>query len=126
MHPSAHLVPGTAAGLKHISASEAFYWMPSVMNWEGIDGVLGDADNNIYAVQATIASDHSSPAAGLTRAWLGVDPSVRLSRRWHLVVVADTTANADKLVKHFSSQLKGFKLGSGKGVCVKVWGCVLK
>lgn len=126
MHPSAHLVPGTAAGLKHTSASEAFYWMPSVINWEGIDGVLGDTDSNIYAVQAAIASDYSSPAEGLKQAWLGVDPSVRPHRRWHFVVVADNIAAADGLVKHFSGQLKGFKLGPGKGVRVQVWGCVLE
>lgn len=125
MHPSAHLIPGTATGLKQTSADEVFYWMPSVINWEGIDGVLGDTDNNVYAVQATIASDHSSPAEGLKKAWLGVAPSVRSQCRWHLVVVADNIAAAGGLVKPFSSQLEDFKLGPGKGVRVQVWGCVL-
>lgn len=125
MHPSVHVVPGTAASLKNTSSSEAFYWMPSTLNWEGIDGVLGDTDNNIYAVQAITASDHSSPVEGLKKAWLGVAPSVRPHRRWHFVVVADNVAAAGGLVNQFSSQLKDFKLGPGKGARVQVWGCVL-
>lgn len=125
MRPSAELVPGTVDGLKHTSASKAFYWMPSVMNWEGIDGILGDTDNNLYAVQATIASEYSNPVKGLKQAWLAVDSSARASRHWHLVVVGADVGVVDGLVKQYSGQLEGLKLGRDKGR-VQVWGCVLE
>lgn len=126
MRPTSELVPGTADGLKHTSASKAFYWMPSVINWEGIDGVLGDTDNNLYAVQATIASEHSSPVKGLKQAWLTVDSSTRARRRWHLVVVGADVGVVDGLVKRFSGQLEGVKLGRGHEGRVQVWGCILE
>lgn len=125
MRPSAELVPGTVDGLKHTGASKAFYWMPSVMTWEGIDGILGDTDNNLYAVQATIASEYRNHVKGLKQGWLAVDSSARASRHWHLVVVGADVGMVDGLVKQYSGQLEGFKLGCDQGR-VQVWSCVLE
>ncbi|EIM87880.1 uncharacterized protein STEHIDRAFT_155243 [Stereum hirsutum FP-91666 SS1] len=67
MVPSSHLLAGTVSGLKHSGALESFYWIPSVIDFPGIDGVLGDIKGNIYAVQATIAGEHKSPVDGLRK-----------------------------------------------------------
>lgn len=125
MRPSPKLIPGTAAGLNSTGVSDSFYWMPSVMNFPGVDAVLGDTDKNIFALQTTVAGEHGSPAGGLRRTWGDLDEDVRRGRTWHVVFVADQKAVADRLVREYSSQLKTFSLGKHPVVRVRVWGCVL-
>lgn len=124
MRPSPKLVPGTAAGLKSTSARDSFYWMPSVMNFPGIDGVLGDTEGNIFAVQTTIADDHRTPDDGLRRTWKELEDHAREGRTWHLVVVGDTPRAVNGLVAKFSRHLEHFTLGLSR-VHVQVWGYVL-
>jgi hypothetical protein len=57
MQPSTHLLPGALAGLKEAGSSDSFYWIPSVANFPGVDGILGDTDGHVYAIQAMIADD---------------------------------------------------------------------
>lgn len=45
--PSSILLPGTKSELKHSHTTQSFYWMPSAVNFAGIDGVLRNG-NNIY------------------------------------------------------------------------------
>ncbi|KAJ3852464.1 hypothetical protein EV368DRAFT_82519 [Lentinula lateritia] len=54
-HSPTHLLLGTLAGLKGACVFDSFYWIPSVENFPGIDGVLGDATGNLFALQVTIA-----------------------------------------------------------------------
>jgi hypothetical protein len=124
MSPSTNLLPGTVAGLESVGASNSFYWIPCVANFEGIDGVLGDTDGNIYAVQAITADDHRNPKGGLKRVWEKLRPGVRTRRTWHfVVVVAKDRTVAEKCVKQFSEELDGDSmLGPPR---VTVWGCVL-
>lgn len=123
MRPSPKLVPGTVAGLKSTGARDSFYWMPSVMNFPGIDGVLGDTEGNIFAVQTTIADDHRTPDDGLRRTWKELEDHARQGLTWHLVVVGDTPRAVNGLVE-FSGHLKLFTLGLSR-VHVQVWGYVL-
>jgi hypothetical protein len=60
---------GTITSLAGAEPYTSFYWKPSVANYPGVDGVLGDTGGNIYAVQATIAGDHTSPVQGLKKLW---------------------------------------------------------
>lgn len=124
MPTSSHLLPGTASGIKRSAVSDSFYWIPSTINFPGIDSVLGDTSGNIYALQATIADDHTSPIEGIQRIWEKLTPDVREGRRWHFVVVADSLPVADHLVARFSAELDGFTLGHAH-VTLQVWGCVL-
>ena len=124
MRPSATLVPGTLARLKNINALDSFYWMPSVINLPGVDGVLGDAQGNLFTVQATIANDHKSPADGIRKIWTGLATNVRRARTWHFVIVGKAPASVDMLVKKFSQDLQDFTLGGPPRVGVQVWGYV--
>ena len=123
MSPTTNLRPGTAAGLKQARPSTSFYWIPSSTNFPGVDGVLGDARGNVYAVQATIAEDHSSPVDGLKTIWGMTGHALRDGGHWRFVVVADTKAIVDKLVAKFSKDLKNVYFGRRK-TSMEVWGCV--
>lgn len=121
--PSTALLPGTLNGLKGI-ADEAFYWIPFLANFPGIDGVLGDHQRNIYALQATVASEHSSPVNGLKKLWGMVPVSVRTDWTWHFVVVTDTRATADEHARIFSNHLQSFKFRRNCDKEVSLWCCV--
>jgi hypothetical protein len=122
MRPSTRLLPGTLAGLKEAGANDSFYWMPSVVNFPGVDGVLGDTDGHVYTIQATIASQHSSPKQGIKKVWDQFRSEIRTSRTWHFVVITDSKQTADEYLKTFSEDLRNFTLG---GVHVQVWACAL-
>lgn len=123
---SAHLLAGTVSGLKHSGALESFYWIPSVIDFPGIDGVLGDINGNIYAVQATIAGEHKSPGDGLRKIWDNLKPDVRKDRCWHFVLAANDHAVAEKLVEEWSD-LEQCEVGQGGelNIPLRVWGCVV-
>jgi len=123
MKPSSRLLPGTLTALKQADVTDSFYWMPSVANFDGVDGVLGDEDGNVYTVQATIATEHKGPEKGIKKVWDKVHPDVRTGRTWHYVIVTDNRQAADAYVKEWSKKLRNFKLGLATHV--QVWGCVL-
>jgi len=123
MKPSSRLLPGTLTALKQADVTGSFYWMPSVANFDGVDGVLGDEDGNVYTVQATIATEHKGPETGIKKVWDKVHPDVRTGRTWHYVIVTDNKQAADAYVKEWSKKLRNFKLGLATHV--QVWGCVL-
>lgn len=122
MPTSTRLLPGTAAALKSTDVSDGFYWIPSVIDFPGIDGVLGDSKGNIYAVQATIADRLSSPNQGLQKIWDNLQPAARKRRLWHFVVVGKEQTAVDNIVNGFSGRSGGLVIGSVK---VQVWGCVI-
>lgn len=125
MQPSSVLLPGTGASIRRQKPSDAssFYWIPSVMNFPGIDGVLS-VGRDIFTLQVSIAEDHRSPIEGIRRTWAAFSPDVRENCKWHIVVVADTQNTANKLRNQFSNDLKDLRLGRAN-VAVQVWGCVL-
>lgn len=127
MSPSSNLLSGTESGLKHPDVLDSsFYWMPSVINFPGIDSVLGDTDQNIYAVQATVADKHKSPVEGLQKIWNKLEPDARTHRSWHFVLVTDNRTTAEKLMKDWSD-LKHFEVGHPKvEIPLSVWGCVVR
>ncbi|KAE9397363.1 hypothetical protein BT96DRAFT_1036312, partial [Gymnopus androsaceus JB14] len=114
MQPSALLFPGMAAGIKYQGPSNSYYWLPSVMNFPGIDGVLGH-ERDIYTLQASTAADHGAPLDGILRIWDAVSPEVQKQCTWHFVVIADDERTAETLRAKFAKQL----------VNVQVWGCNL-
>jgi hypothetical protein len=115
-------LPGTLASLKLPGPKDPFYWIPSVVNFPGIDSVLGDADGHVYTIQATIANQHKGPKQGIQKVWDQFRPDVRRSRTWHFVVVTNSTAAAEEYVERFRKELRVFKLGQAT---VQVWACVL-
>lgn len=121
MPPSGHLLPGTLASLRTVKFTDSFYWIPSATDFPGIDAILGDDYGNLYAVQATMDSEHESPAEGLKKVWSYFEPTVRQWRPWHSVIVAQTQQSAQHLVTTISAQLAGTTLP----MPVTVWGCIL-
>ena len=125
LRPSTRLLPGTLAGLQSAGVSGAFYWVPSVANLPGIDGVLGDGDGNLFTIQVTIAEDHSSPEKGIKRLWSELPSEVRNGHIWHFVVVTETKMEANKYIKKFSQELRHFKPGHAQNI-IQVWGCAFQ
>ncbi|KAJ7223068.1 hypothetical protein GGX14DRAFT_540146 [Mycena pura] len=124
MTPARELITGTVNGLASAGASASFYWLPIASNFPGIDGVLGDRKRNLFAVQATTASEHTCPVEGLRKVWEVISKRVGESRSWHFVVVADTRATAQKLGPKMAKALETFTLGTHKKT-VDVWCCSL-
>ena len=124
MTPSTNLLPGTLRGLK-IARDRDFYWLPSVVNFPGVDSVLGDSSWNLFTLQATIAGDHKSPQEGITKVWENLSPAVRNGRIWHYVTVTRMEADAEKYRAQFSESLENFRLGRDKPTRVWVCSCVL-
>ncbi|KAJ7211278.1 hypothetical protein GGX14DRAFT_624098 [Mycena pura] len=122
MTPATELLPGTLNALASASSSDAFYWLPYVTNFPGIDGVLGDRDGNVFAVQSTFNAEHVGPEEGLVKAWTHMARDVRETRSWHFVAVANTAATARNLGRIMTKQLETFTLGKTK---VHVWSCSL-
>jgi hypothetical protein len=122
MQRSTNIIPGTLGALKQIQALDSFYWMPSGVNFEGIDSVLGTSDGQVYTIQATIAATHNDPIEGIKTVWRSFDAGVRTQRTWHFVVVTETKALANMYVDRFLTEFNKFKLGNKS---VQVWGCVL-
>lgn len=125
MQPAATIIPGTLGSLNQAGIFDEFYWIPSASNFEGIDGVLGTADGNVYTLQATIASTHKSPKEGIQKVWDSFSAAVRTARTWHFVIVTNTNLAAEKYVERYLRMLNEFKLNN-KNVTVEIWGCVLE
>ncbi|KAI0722696.1 hypothetical protein C8Q76DRAFT_370586 [Earliella scabrosa] len=120
LKPTHKRLPSTLAALKTVGVSDVFYWMPLASNFPGIDAVLGDGSGYIYALQATLTSDHCSPVDGLRLLRKSLHPEVRKERPLHVVVVADTQTTADALVAQFTTDLQA-QWTQGR---VGVWSCV--
>ena len=119
MQASLKILSGTAASLKKAGANDSFYWIPAIVNFPGIDSVLGDSSGNVYTFQATIAEKHSDPRAGIQKVWDNFKREVRDKRSWHCVIFAEDKQAADRHVDVFSDYLNGLTLG---GAPVQVWG----
>ncbi|KAJ7222393.1 hypothetical protein GGX14DRAFT_663556, partial [Mycena pura] len=124
MTPATKLLAGTLNSLGSARSSDAYYWLPSVANFPGIDGVLGDNDGHVFAVQSTYNPNHTSADEGLKKAWQYMDRDVRKFCSWHLVAVSDTPATAKKLGRTMAKHLELFTLGTDK-TKVDVWSCSL-
>ncbi|KAF6750801.1 hypothetical protein DFP72DRAFT_969135 [Ephemerocybe angulata] len=122
MHPSTNLLPGTDAFLKGaILSKDAFYWMPAIGNLSGIDGVLRNDDDNVYAVQATLASTHIGPAKGLKSLFKKISGSQAQTLKWHFVIIGELKSTVDSLA---ATALQELKKERGAIKDVEVWGCV--
>jgi hypothetical protein len=120
IQPSSRLLSGTLTGLEKAGVSDSFYWIPSVVNIPGVDGVLGNTDGHVYTIQATLSNEPNSPIEGIKKVWAQFTPEVQTGRTWHHVVVTNTNsgavANVEKLLEPLSNLTLPF---------VQVWGCVL-
>jgi hypothetical protein len=125
MRSSTRILSGTLAGLKEAGRNDSFYWIPSAANFPGIDGVLGDTDGNVYTVQATIASHHTSPVQGIKKVWEQLKPVIRTERTWHFVIITDTKTAIDTYVRSFSGELSQLTLGATH-IPVRFWTCALR
>ncbi|KAF9017595.1 hypothetical protein BDZ89DRAFT_960923 [Hymenopellis radicata] len=120
MSPS-RVLSGTESSLKCAPAAQGFYWMPSVVDFPGIDGILGDINGDVFALQATTVADHVDPHEGLKRAWTAM--STRAHCHWNYVLVCSSQEDVEALLDVFVPQLKDLKLGDQ---CpVKVWVSVI-
>lgn len=123
IEPSTVLLPGTLNSLRGVVGAgtfETFYWIPSAVNFPGVDSVLGDESGNIYALQATVAGEHSNPTKGLQKLWNSFSREARTRRKWHFVVVANTRKIAEKYLREYPQD---FMLGTN---CpVDIWASVL-
>ena len=115
MTPSKNILPGMLGSLKHTGHSE-FYWIPSVVNFPGVDSILGDSRGNLFTLHATIAEDPMSPEAGIKRVWVELLLVVQTRCTWHYITVTKTEAEAAMYRVRFSTLLKSFRLDSAQ-VC---------
>ena len=125
IHPSTNLLPGTLSGLEQVGQEEHFYWMPSSPNFPGVDSVLGSMFRRelvIFTIQATISSDHKSPAKGFKKVWEAVRQEIRERCTWHYVVVAASFTATYGFVDKFADELNNLGLSRG----VHVWPCGLR
>ncbi|KAF8996097.1 hypothetical protein BDZ89DRAFT_971246, partial [Hymenopellis radicata] len=115
------VLSGTESSLKCAPAAQGFYWLPLVVDFLGIDGILGDINGDVFALQATTAADHVNPHDGLKQAWTAM--STRAHCHWHYVLVCSSQEDVEALLDVFVPHLKDLKLGDQ---CpVKVWVCVI-
>ncbi|KAF6748261.1 hypothetical protein DFP72DRAFT_579937 [Ephemerocybe angulata] len=126
MATTSSLLPGTVSALMNAPRLDIpFYWMPSVVDLPGVDGVLGDGKGNLYVVQAISRTEaHRSPVKGLQWTLQMVKNSLRDEGHWYFVVVGDDRSMVDDGVDRFSTELEGVTFGR-HNVRVEVWGCVL-
>ncbi|KAJ7757123.1 hypothetical protein B0H16DRAFT_1416959 [Mycena metata] len=115
---------GTAGILKNRHLGTPFYWVPSTPNFPGIDSVLGDANDNIFTLQATTTADHDPAEEGIRKAWDAIPRKLRENSRWHFVLVCQHPAHAISLLNFFGEQTRRLTLGPTESE-VKVWACVL-
>jgi len=74
---SAALAPGGTISSLRASARNrlsSFYWFPYIVNFVGLDGVL--VNDNICALQATIADTHKGPLEELRKVWQTIGAAV--------------------------------------------------
>lgn len=125
IQPSSTLLPGTKSKLKHSHTTQSYYWMPSAVNFAGIDGLLRNG-NDIYTLQATVVQEaHREPSAGIKAVWGALPSDYRADYTWHFVVVSDNEEAANMHLKTSVDQLKTFTLGVGGRKTVAVWACIL-
>ncbi|KAJ6519307.1 hypothetical protein C8R45DRAFT_806234 [Mycena sanguinolenta] len=122
MPTSSNFLCGTLGGLKNVRSSASFYWLPSVVNFPGIDAVLGDLQN-IWTFQSTTGDTHVDPTPGIRKAWEVIAAECR-QRCWNLVVVGDDEGQVKTVLDKFSWDLANFTLGEGKKK-ISLWWCVL-
>ena len=118
--PSSRLLQGTLQGLGEAKHDDSFYWIPSVVNFPGVDSVLGQSDGELFVIQATIARDHKSPEEGIKKVWGALNNDARTRRRWHFVIVTDASGVPRQLMGKLSKDVRGLELG----VPIRVWSCV--
>ncbi|KAJ6491758.1 hypothetical protein C8R47DRAFT_1214552 [Mycena vitilis] len=100
-----NVLPGTAGTLKRNTGAASFYWIPSVVNFPGVDGVFGDDANDIFTVQATIAGEHRDADDGLRKAWAAGSEECQ-ARNWHLVLMCESQDQARALLQDFSLSIR--------------------
>jgi hypothetical protein len=102
MQASLNVLTGTVNALKKVAAKKSFYWMPAIVNFPGIDSVLGDTSGNVYTIQAKIAAKHRDSKEGIKQVWESFKPEVRGKLTWHCVVFAEDEQAADRHVEVYS------------------------
>ncbi|KAE9410777.1 hypothetical protein BT96DRAFT_237712 [Gymnopus androsaceus JB14] len=123
MQPSSLLLSGTTASFNHRGVTRSFYWIPSAINFPGIDAVLRDR-KNLFALQASIANDHKTPLEGIQKVWKEASSTIQKNCTWHFVIIAENISTAKSLRAKFLKELDGLMLGNAR-VPVQVWYCVL-
>lgn len=125
VQPTSCLLHGVSSALQDVTTSNDFYWAPFQAPFPGVDGLLGDSNGNLFAVQAAIATDYKSPLRGLAQLWEQLRAPVRRGRKWHVVFFAPDRAAATRLISMKThAGLAGEQLEYG-GTVAGVWGCVL-
>ncbi len=61
LRPSNHVLSGTEASLKFAPTAQSFYWAPLGIDYPGIDGILGDSNGEVFALQAATLADYVNP-----------------------------------------------------------------
>ncbi|KAI0750632.1 hypothetical protein C8Q80DRAFT_521611 [Daedaleopsis nitida] len=128
VQPSSRLLSGVLSSLQTVTASDDFYWFPAwdCADFPGVDGVLGDRDGNLFALQVAAEDDgesYRSPVQGLAKLWKELREDVRAGRKWHVVFFSDERDTAAALVQQYTG-LVNDELEYG-GRVHGVWGCAL-
>ncbi|KAF8917531.1 hypothetical protein CPB85DRAFT_1214792 [Mucidula mucida] len=108
--PPSRVLPGTKFSLQRASAAQSFYWMSAVVDLPGIDGIYGDINGDVFALQATTAVDHVDPHEGLKQAWMAMP--TRQHCQWNYVLVCRSQDEVEPVLDVFMPHLKDLKVGA--------------
>ncbi|KAF9219036.1 hypothetical protein BS17DRAFT_790224 [Gyrodon lividus] len=84
-------------------AAPPFYWLPSKTNFPGIDGAFF-VGGNIFAIQVTLAYNHSTPQTSLDHLWTLLPPEKR-ALRWNVLFVGLSKGQVWNASKQWSGKL---------------------
>ncbi|KAG6377449.1 hypothetical protein JVT61DRAFT_15254 [Boletus reticuloceps] len=105
-------------------ASPPFHWK-APPDFEGIDGALFDEQDNIYAIQITVASRHVSPRPGLDKLRRLLDEDAK-NKKWMVLFIGNRLEQSEIASGKYSDNLQmdvGGKKKKPKTVTVRVGWC---
>ncbi|KAF8438088.1 hypothetical protein L210DRAFT_2305345 [Boletus edulis BED1] len=106
-------------------ASPPFYWK-APPDFEGIDGALFDEQDNIYAIQITVASKHASPLPGLDKLRRLLRDEDAKKKKWMVLFIGHRLEQSEIASRKYSDNLQlevGGKKQKPKTVTVRVGWC---
>lgn len=114
--PPSRVLPGTKFSLQRAPAAQSFYWMSAVVDFPGIDGIYGDINGDVFALQATTVADHVDPHEGLRQAWMAMP--TRQHCQWNYVLVCRSQDEVEPVLDVFMPHLKDLRVGAKNTVTV--------
>lgn len=89
-----------------------FYWR-APPDFEGIDGALFDEEDNLYAIQMTIALKHRSPQPGLNKLRGMLTNEIAKNKHWRVLFIGNELKQSEVVSTEFIGKLHLEASGDG-------------